>query len=388
MTTLNYNQLAKKKNLEEKIADLNQARQNLLQDLISGGVNLTLPSVLPTETPDQDFLVTELKNLDQQQNKSVEWLRQQELKDFLDQAREGSRFVALERRWQKEPQSAAELELLPLQEEQKRYQNQVVEVFDYLVKYFAQFEINNQIAMPEAAIRFFDQLSTSLTGELQNILQDVMVLQQTIEQEERKLAKINHQIQRKLRFLQEQIGAKLNQDEEELKSVLAENNDYQSLLQELKTEKILLTAQLNEINLLIDRGINLLQEKKAIIISIVSQNKVTREALNALKRNNEEDLTKKEITQKIKQAVEAFDQQVAAVLLAEVEKHFDEEDKFNLEKKKVWEEILDEVADFQEYLGQIFVESAQVIESNLEDIEQKRADYGRFALNFFTQLSI
>lgn len=388
MTTLNYNQLAKKKNLEEKIADLNKARQNLLQDLISGGANLTLPSVLPTETPDQDFLVTELKNLDQQQNKSVEWLRQQELKDFLDQAREGSRFVALERQWQKEPRSAAELELLPLQEEQKRYQNQVVEVFDYLVKYFAQFEINNQIAMPEAAMRFFDQLSTSLTRELQNILQDVMALQQTIEQGERKLAKINHQIQRKLRFLQEQIGARLNQDEEELKNVLAENNDYQSLLQELKTEKILLTAQLNEINLLIDRGINLLQEKKAIIISIVSQNKVTREALNALKRNDEEGLTKKEITQKIKQAVEAFDQQVAAVLLAEVEKHFDEEDKFSSEKKKIWEEILDEVADFQEYLGQIFVESAQVIESNLEDIEQKRADYGHFALNFFTQLSI
>ncbi len=381
MTALNYNQLAKKKNLEEKIADLNQARQNLLNDLMNEGVTLDLPIVLPTETPDEKFLMAELAKIDNQQNQNVEWLRQQELKDFLNQAREGSRFIALERRWQKKPQILAEIEVSSLQEEQKHYHSQVLESFDYLVKYFAQFEANNQVAMPEAAMRFFDQLSASFAGELQEILQEAVSLQRTIEQEERKLAKTAHQIQRKLRLLQEQIGVELSQDGEELRAILAENVDYQNLMQEMEIGKILRTAQLNEVNLLINRGISFLEEKREIVLSIVSQNKVTREALGSLKRN-EEELTLEQVLQKIERAVGAFDKQVTAVLMAEVQKRFDE-GKLDTVKREILGEIIDEVADFQDYLGQIFMESAQVIESNLEDIEQKRADYGRFVLNFF-----
>lgn len=381
MTALNYNQLAKKKSLEEKIADLNQARQNLLNDLMNEGVTLDLPMVLPTETPDEKFLMAELAKIDSQQNQNVEWLRQQELKDFLNQAREGSRFVALERRWQKKPQALAEIEVASLQEEQKRYHGQVLESFDYLVKYFAQFEANNQVAMPEAAMRFFDQLSASFAGELQEILQEGVALQRTIEQEEKKLVKTAHQIQRKLRLLQEQIGVELSQDGEELRAILAENVDYQNLMQEMEIEKILRTAQLNEINLLINRGISFLEEKKEIVLSIVSQNKVTREALGSLKRN-EEELTLEQVLKKIERAVGAFDKQVTAVLTTEVQKRFDE-GKLDTVKREILGEIIDEVADFQDYLGQIFMESAQVIESNLEDIEQKRADYGLFVLNFF-----
>lgn len=383
MTALNYNQLAKKKNLEEKIADLNQARQNLLRDLIDEGVTLDLPKVLPTETPDEKFLAAELTKIDKQKNQNVEWLRKQEIEDFLNQAREGSRFIALERHWQEKPQLAMELDLSSLQEEQKHYQRQALETFDYLVKYFAQFEVNNQIAMPEAAMRFFDQLSASFAGELQTLLQEGVTLQRAIEQEEKKLAKTAHQIQRKLRLLQEQIGVELSQDREELRDVLAENTDYQNLLQELEMGKILITAQLNEINLLLDRGIKFLREKKEIARSIVSQNKVTREALGKLKLN-EEEITREKILAKIERALGAFDQQVTMVLIAEVQKRFDE-GKLDPAKKEILGEIFDEVADFQDYLGQIFVESAQVIESNLEDIEQKRANYGRFVLNFFAE---
>lgn len=383
MTALNYNQLAKKKNLEEKIADLNQARQNLLRDLIDEGITLDLPKVLPKETPDEKFLAAELTKIDKQKNQNVQWLRKQEIEDFLNQAREGSRFVALERHWQKKPQLAMELDLFSLQEEQKHYQRQVLETFDYLVKYFAQFEVNNQIAMPEAAMRFFDQLSTSFTGELQTLLQEGVTLQRAIEQEEKKLAKTAHQIQRKLRLLQEQIGVELSQDREELGDVLAGNTDYQNLLQELEMGKILITAQLNEINLLLDRGIKFLREKKEIATSIVSQNKVTREALGKLKLN-EEEATREKILAKIERALGAFDQQVTMVLTAEVQKRFDE-GKLDAVKKEILEEIFDEVADFQDYLGQIFVESAQVIESNLDDTEQKRVDYGRFVLNFFAE---
>jgi hypothetical protein len=49
-------------------------------------------------------------------------------------------------------------------------------------------------------------------------------------------------------------------------------------------------------------------------------------------------------------------------------------------------EMVGEVLEFQEYLGQIMVDSRQMLEGSIDDLERERRKYGRMVLDFFAKM--
>ncbi len=379
--TVDYNDLAKKKELDERIADLNRARASILRDLQGLTVEIGDKEFLPTEEVDEKTLDQELNLAQSGQDQTVEWLRQQEVRDVLNQAREGSRYIALQRQLLADPSRLQQRNLLPLQDEQMHFQEKANEILDYLVKYFAQFEAETKVALPEAGVRFFEQLTSEIEKKLGEILTTMHDLQIAIAKEKKQLQKINHKEKRILANWRRQLESEKT-EESALAQILIDDDQYQETIQEKKITAVLINSQMNEINILIDRSISVLAEKVATLNSIVGQNRVTRNALGSLRAQAEQEKTKDEILGTIQRNLEAFDIRVAQVLSMEVERRFDETR--GRMKAGQFIELIDEVIDFQEYLGRIFADSLQVLQSNEEDLRQKRAEYGRLVLDFLS----
>lgn len=367
---LDYDRLAKKRDLELKIADLNRARLQALEE--------DQAAVRPVNV-DVETLKQEIETVSQNAQETCELLRQQEVNDLLAQAREGSRYIAVERKLMAQPHLLQDMDLTPLQNEQTHYQHQTLEILDYLVKYFAQFQMDDQVALPESGVRFFDQVATKLVGELAVNLRDSRELLDSIAQERKNIQKAEHKEQRILRGLQDQISDQLEEKDYSLNELIAQNVDYQALAQEIETEKVLINSQLNEINVLINQSLSLLEEQKEIVGSILGQNKVTRVALAKLKANASS-WQRQDLQERVREALQPFDARVEGLLQAEIEKRYDEV--LSDPKKEDFFALIDEMLSFQEYLGQIFADSFQVLVSNVDDLWQKRANYGKIVLDF------
>lgn len=380
MQTLNYNQLAKQKELEERIATLNQARVELTQELRDLGVPVGAEEVLPVENVDSQTLSEELEQVEQYQDETWKWLAEQEVRDLLNQAREGSRYMRLQRRLLANPELVQAKDLAPLQKEQLHYQQQALETFDYLLKYFGQFEVAEmQVALPEAGVRFFEQLAKTIEKRLTQVTTETQRLLTEVEKDQRKLQKDQHREQRTLRNLREQISE--NGDEQSsLSQVLANNQTYQDLVQEIDLTRVMMTSRFNEVNILIDQTMAFLTEQLAVLESIISQNQATRTILVKLRNLGDAGKTREELVNLVEENLRTFDGRVTQVLTMEIERTYDEIH-HGLAPGK-FKDLLDEITSFQEYLGQVFADSRQVLLSNGEDLEQKRAEYGRLVLDY------
>lgn len=379
---LDYNKLAKRKNLEIQADNLNRAREKTLDELSDLGVKMGETSELRGAV-DQTALEQELTKIAELKNQTKEWLQQQEVNDVLNQAREGSRLAKLERRLQAEPELLQEMDLSDLQQEQINYQRRALEIVDYLAKYFSQFTMEMKVELPDAGVRFFDEVATNIQAKMQMWVEQVKELQIQIAQEQKKLQKNEHQEQRILHYLQDEIGEQLEEKDYALGELLTQNSEYQDLLREVADLKVLIKSQLNEINFLLSETIEFLTQQKQVIASVVSQNRVTREILAKLK-TNENPWQLDELKKKIAAELEGFDGRVTEVLLAEMDKRF-ERQSFGEQKKEEFLALVEEIIDFQEYLGQIFADSLQVIQSNCEDLADKRADFGKLVLDEMSQ---
>ncbi|MBQ6154922.1 hypothetical protein IJI99_03560 [bacterium] len=111
MTTamnFDYQKLARQKQLNMRIDELNRAREKVLDELESLGVELPAEEIVRGGQVDPEALEQEKKFIAKLQADTYEQLQQQQADDLVTQAREGSRFVVLERRlkniqifWQK-----------------------------------------------------------------------------------------------------------------------------------------------------------------------------------------------------------------------------------------------------------------------------------------------
>ncbi len=375
--TLNYNQLAKQKELENRLADLGQARQQLISELTDLNPSFSLPAALPSSDNQAELFDQELKYLNQVQQDTLDFLDTQEITDILEQAREGSRFIALERRLAADPAWLKTQDLSQIQNEQVHYQRQVLETFDYLLKYFAQFSDNLQVTLPQAAERFYNQVVADFASEFATLLQSATSLRTQIDQENKLLQKTQHQLQRHLRNLEEKIDHKLASTSTDFTGVLLKNQDYQTLLSQAKVSRALINSLLNEINLIINQGLSFLTQNQALLESILGQNKVTRQMLDFFTQPHL-DFDKDTWFAQVDNRLSSFDTQVMAVLRQEIEKHLaDRPDQNQLDKLRA---AIEEIIQFQEYLGQIFADSLHVLTSNLADLEQKRSWYGQIVL--------
>ncbi|MBQ6450236.1 hypothetical protein IJJ08_05065 [bacterium] len=382
MTVLDYRQLAKQKQLEIRIATLNQARENVLGRMRE--IGLSVPDVaVPGGRVDIETLAQEQKLINHLQEKTYTDMLAQQAQDLIEQAREGSRFVALERQLTAHPETLEKVNFAPLQEEQSQYQLKQLEIFDYLTKHFSQFNSMEVQGLPESGAKFFDQVVRATIDKMSSLVDEGRALQQQIAEKTKKLAKLKRREQREL----EQIHAEAGRgDDEGGEELVRQNQAYKELLAEIRATTVLRTSLLNQTNNLIDQGIEQLHRIDIHLGSIVGQNQTTREILFGLKTENEVWQTR-QLQKTVAELLLDFDRQVAQVLITEVGKRF-EGAEIPPEDRRFWRDLVEEVIQFQEYLGQIMGDSQQVIEGNLDDLENARVKFGRLVLDFSVQAAI
>ena len=178
-----------------------------------------------------------------------------------------------------------------------------------------------------------------------------------------------------------QVGKNLTDDEIGSPALVEQNAAYQDLLAKIRSCQALKTSLLNQLNNLFDQGIQALNDLREQLTSIVGQNQTTREILFALK-NDQTERSLHELTVHVKDRLDDFDRNIAQILVSELGRKFDE-GPMDAKRRRVFGEVVEEVLEFQEYLGQIMSDSAQVIASNLDDLENARAKFGRLVLDFY-----
>lgn len=352
MADLSYRQLAKEKENNLRLADLTAAREKVLAELEALGINLATSQM--TGGPlDEAAIQQEINQVQAEQAKLTQASLHQQLTDYLQQASEGSVYVALKKRWQTEPKNFLTYNLAALQNEQLHYQDKQLAIFDFLQKHFEQFEqMVNKEMLSMAGKRFLTQVVGEITQELQDLMTQVKTWQASAQKNNKNLLKMETQAKR----WQEKLTAELQTGQ------LESDDKYARLLSEIGLAKQLQTTNLNRINALIDEKITTLETIVAKLNSVVEQNQVTRQILKQLRLERDcPDETWREL---VTTRLQDFDEQIAQALL----------------KTREIEEIL----DFQEYLAQIFGDSLQVLTSNLEDLYRERAEYGQVVLEFFS----
>ncbi len=379
MQFTDYDQLAKKQNLEAKIKDLNKARAQTLQQLQALGADLPLDALAGEGRVDQKTLTIEKDKLATFQSQDKDYLLAQEMESFLRQAKEGSRLVILERKLRQNPELLQAADLTDLKQEQTHYQRQALEIFDYLSKYFEQFEMQAKKELPDSGVRFFDLVVASLRARLPELLKECRDLQSLVGQEQKEWQKLSRQQQRLLRYLQTEIDEKLGGKTADVTAVSQQNQEYQILLQKADGLQILINSQMNEINDLISEGLLLLEEHQEVLTSILGQNKVTRGALYQLK-NEQASFALDKLQDRVQKTLGQFDQRVAEFLELEIAKRYEE--KLDSEQQENFFTLIDETLEFHDYLYQIFVNTAQILQDNMEDLMAKRANYGRLVLEY------
>jgi len=377
MTVLDYRQLAKQKELEMRIATLNQAREKVLGRMREIGLSVPEVSVNGGRV-DLDTLAAEQQLVQQLQEETYDQMLVQQAHDLIDQAREGSRYVLLKRQLTANPKVLEKVNCTPLQEEQNQYHVQQLEIFDYLAKHFSQFQSMEVEGLPESGVRFFEQVVSVVIEKMEGLVTEGRELQRQIGEKTKKLAKLRRREQRELERIHEESGQTLDSASGE--ELLKQNQTYKDIRSEIRATTIVRTSLLNQTNNLIDQGIEQLHRIEIHLGSIVGQNQTTRELLFQLKTENEVWETRA-LQKYVGEVLVDFDRQVASVIIAEVGKRF-ESGEIKPEDRRVWRQLLEEVIQFQEYLGQIMGDSQQVIEGNLDDLENARVKFGRCVLDF------
>lgn len=380
--TVDYKKVAKQKQLAFQIEDWQKQREKILANLSSLGVKLG------EDTPAGQAIASELLEKELKQLKTLRSNAQAnflttQVADVLRQAREGSRYIQLKRQLAKHPQAVKSKNLLKLHEEQMHYQRRQLEIFDYLYKHFSQFEAMDFGAnLPDVGKKFFAQIVVVIKAEIKELVDKSRRLLTGSEQQNKKLAKLRRQSQRNLEYLQAEINNSLVDGQTQTSStIVKKNQDAKRLKEEIANFEALQTSFLNQINLWLDLGISQLKLLVQQLKTIVDQNQVIRGLLYELKDNNQA-WQQEELKQKISQMFADFDQQLALTLNQAMEKRFDADLQSEVERES-FREIVEEVLQFQEYLGQIMMESHTLVQGNLDDLEKARFDYGVFVLNFY-----
>jgi len=378
MTVLDYRQLAKQKELEMRISALNQAREKVLGRMRE--IGLSSPDVaLPGGRVDLETLGEEQKKVRELQEETYQQMLVQQAQDLIDQAREGSRYVLLKRKLTANPKLLEKVNCGPLQEEQNQYQVKQLDIFDYLAKHFGQFQSMEVEGLPESGARFFQQVVSVVVEKMEQLVTEGKELQRQIGEKTKKLAKLQRREQRELERIHEESGNAAT-DAGSGEELLRQNQTYKDIRADIRATTIVRTSLLNQTNNLIDQGIEQLHRIDIHLGSIVGQNQTTRELLFQLKTENE--IWETRALQKyVGEVLVDFDRQVAGVIVAEIGKRF-ESGEIKPEQRREWRQLLEEVIQFQEYLGQIMGDSQQVIEGNLDDLENARMKFGRCVLDF------
>lgn len=381
MTVLDYRQLAKQKELEMRIATLNQAREKVLGRMKE--IGLDVPEVKVADgRVDLETLEAEQKMVSQLQEETYSQMLVQQAHDLIEQAREGSRFVQLKRKLMAHPEILEKINCTSLQEEQNQYHVKQLEIFDYLAKHFSQFNSMEVKGLPESGVKFFEQVVKATIEKMESLVDEGRELQRQIGEKTKKLAKLHRREQRELERIHAETGRGMDESDNG-EEIVRQNQTYKEILSEIRATTFLRTSLLNQANNLIDQGIEQLHRIDIHLASIVGQNQTTRELLFKLKTENE--IWETRALQKyIGEVLVDFDRQVAGVLVAEVGKRFEDEE-IKPEERRFWRELLEEVIQFQEYMGQIMGDSQQVIEGNLDDLENARIRFGRCVLDFSVQ---
>ena len=379
-----YKKLAAQRQLEERITNLNKARENVLRELTDLGLEVGFDRLVSGGRVDFETLERDRKMIAKLQEENYSSLLDQQVRDVIAQAREGSKFVRLERKLAKNPDYLLSLNLSALQEEQVAYQKRQLEVFDYLVKHFSQFEQIGQMEnLPEAGVRFFEQVVSVLVGQMTDLVKNARELRKQIASQSKLLAKLKRREQRELELIHAEVGKNLTDDDIGSPALIEQNQAYQELLAQIRSVSMLKTSLLNQLNNLFDQGIARLYDLDQELGSIVGQNQATRELLFTLK-NDQTVWVVKDLQDHISHLLNDFDQSIAQVLVNELERRFDD-GPLDKSRRKVFGDVLEQVLEFQEYLGQIMGDSRQVIVSNLDDLENARAKFGRLVLDFYSK---
>ncbi|MBQ6436427.1 hypothetical protein IJJ27_02590 [bacterium] len=389
MTTamnFDYQKLARQKQLNMRIDELNRAREKVLDELESLGVELPAEEIVRGGQVDPEALEQEKKFIAKLQADTYEQLQQQQADDLVTQAREGSRFVVLERRLKEHPDLLAKVNWAPLQTEQEDYIGKQLEIFDYLLKHFTQFASVEVEKLPEAGEKFYAQVVEAVTAQMEELVQTGRSLQAQIEEKSKRLAKLRRREQRELEIIHAEIGKNLTDDDIGSKALVEQNAQYQELLSEIKVVQALKTSLLNQAIILVDEGIVRLQHINEALTSIVGQNRMTREILFELKTKNKV-WDREKLREYVQEALVEFDQKIALMVDEQLEQRYGEGE-LTAQAKKNFAEMIEEIISFQEYLGQIMGDSAQIIGGNVDDLENARIKYGRLVLDFVEQTSI
>jgi hypothetical protein len=380
--TKDYKKLAHYRQLELEIADLNRLREGVLRELGELDVKLQGDKVVSGGRVDQGTLDKELKLIDEYKLKVGTNLLAHQVDDVLKQAMEGSRFVRLERKLRAYPELVQKKNLEVIQVEQLAYQKKQVEIFDYLEKHFTQFEVMDlTVTLPDAGKKFFSQIVAVVVAQMRDLVIKGRGLSGLLERKIKRLLKLKRQEQRELAKIHDEVGKNLTDNAVGSPALVKKNQNYQRLLSEIKVVEEVKTTLLNQINVLFDMGIEQVEVLVKKLKSITGQNQVTRGILYQLK-DSKRKWKASELTAEIKKRLGEFDEQVSELLVTEIERRYDDGE-MKAAALEDFRELVEEVLEFQEYLGQVMADSYSVLRSNLDDLERQRWEYGRLVLDFF-----
>lgn len=379
-----YKALARKKQTEMRVSSLNAAREEVLRDLDKLGVKWVDGEISKGGRVDRETLEKEINVIDKLMVQTAEEMLQQQVKDMLAQAREGSSYVALRRRLQKEEDLLQKKDLSELRDEQLVYQKKQLEIFDYLEKHFAQFDtLEIKVSLPEAGEKFFAKVVDEVKLQMRQVVKKGRDLQSLLGQQAKKLDKLKRQEQREAERIHLEIRKNLGENEVGSQVLIDENKAYQKLLEEIHMAQLLKTSLSNQVNTLIDLGMEELENFIKVLQTIIGQNQATREILYRLK----DEMSWWEVEKlkgKIAEAIGDFDQKVVKMLHEEIDKRYGE-GIMSEEMVNDFADLMEQVLDFQEYLGQIMLDTKQVMVSNFDDLWMARQNYGRLVLGFFAE---
>lgn len=381
--TTDYKKIAKQKQLAFEIEDLQAQRLSLLANLHDLGVKLELTGQSADNLADVSTLEQELKLLARIKASTKAAFLEQQVTDVLLQAKEGSHYIRLKRQFEKNPQLVKRDNLATLHDEQTHYQHKQLEIFDYLHKHFAQFEAADFNAnLPDVGKKFFAQIVAVIKAEIADLTTQSRSIFANSQQQNRKLQKLRRQLQRSLEHIQAEIDKNLSSGLTKTSQLInKKNKDCRRLKNEIANLEALRASSLNQINILLDLGISQLKLLGQKLKTIIDQNQITRGLLYELKDGNKQWRTAL-LQEKITQMFADFDTQVANTINLALTKQYDEEI-VSTKARESFAQLVEEVLQFQEYLGQVMMDSYTVLSGSIDDLERARFEYGVLVLDFY-----
>ena len=194
---------------------------------------------------------------------------------------------------------------------------------------------------------------------------------------------MRRQLQRSLEHIQAEIDKNLSSGLTKTSQLInKKNKDCRRLKNEIANLEALRASSLNQINILLDLGISQLKLLGQKLKTIIDQNQITRGLLYELKDSNKQWQTAL-LQEKITQMFADFDTQVAHTINLALTKQYDEEI-VGTKARESFAQLVEEVLQFQEYLGQVMMDSYTVLSGSIDDLERARFEYGVLVLDFYS----